>query len=121
MSWVPSIKILSIDNKYVQMIINFLKKLFSNSDEVGSKRVVAFMFALTVIAAAIVAMCGGAAIPQWMFLELLLSMLTLFGYNTYLTSKTLQVKSDVASDVSKNGSTPDTNDAVKEILQSDKP
>lgn len=116
-----SIKDINLNNKYVQMLINFLKKLFSNSDEVGSKRVVGFMFAITAIAAVIVAMCGGAAIPQWMFLELLLAMLTLFGYNTYLTSKTLQVKSDVASDVSKNDSTSDTNDTVKEILQSDKP
>lgn len=81
-------------NKFSNQAINFLKKLVSDSSDVGSKRVVGLSFAVTILTAVFVAMSGGTVIPEWMFVELCVTMLVLFGYNTYLTSKKPKEQTD---------------------------
>ena len=105
----------------INTIKNFFKKLFSDSSEVSSKRVIAFGAFLLISAMVIVSLSGGVIIPEFIFFGVVALLLTVLGYNTFLTSKGLDTKASVSTSIVEQKSTNDIIDKVADIVQNDKP
>lgn len=108
-------------NKFVQMVISFLKKLFSSSGDVGSKRVVGFGAFMLIAACVIVNLCGGTIVAQFIFWGLLLLVAACFGLNALIEIFAMKSKTNLAQDVIKEEPEKETSDAAKEIIQAEKP
>lgn len=107
---------------YIRTQINtFFKKLYGNDSELSSKRVVGFNAFLLLASTVIVVMCGGPAVPQFMFYGIIVLISACFGLNTMESLKALSSKTDVANTIAQSDSSPKTNDQAKEVLQADLP
>ncbi len=108
-------------NKFYNSISNFLKKLFSDEGSVSSKRVVGIGAFCLITAAVIVNLCGGATIAQFIFWGLVSLIGACFGLNTLINMKSIDSKSNVASDVTNSGASSSTIEQVKDIVEQIKP
>lgn len=104
-----------------ETIKNFFKGLFDSEGHVSSKRVVGFGAFLLIAAIIIVALAKGVIIPEFMWYGLLGLIATCFGLNTFLSNKSMDIKSQVATDLVDKEPEPDTADAAKDVLNSSKP
>lgn len=100
----------------IQTIKNFFKGLFDATGSVSSKRVVGFGAFLLVAAAVTVALSKGPILPEFMWYGILGLIATCFGLNTFLSSKSMNIKSGVATDIVDKSPEPDTADDAKEVL-----
>lgn len=107
--------------KAIDTIIAFLKKLFSNSSDVGSKRVVGFGSFLLFAAMVIVHLCTKQTIQGELIIAVVAIISACFGLNAMISMKQLAAKSDVASDIVKSDATPQSNEAAKDVLSAEKP
>ena len=103
------------------MILDFFKSLFSANSNTDEKVVVGFMsFAIMVL----IALCNlffKLTVPYELFATFAALTCACFGLGTVATVKGMSVKSDVASNMVKNDSSEQSNDAATEIIQSNKP
>ena len=104
-----------------KMILDFFKSLFDINSNTDEKVVVGFMsFAMMVI----IALCTlffGLTVPYELFATFAALTFACFGLGTVATVKSMSVKSDVASNIIKNDSSVQSNDAATEVIQSSKP
>lgn len=104
----------------MKLIINFLKKLFSDSGEVGSKRVVGFGAFALIATTVIVQLAGGTIVKEFLFWGLLLLVAACFGLNAIIDIFKLRFGSKVASDILKEDSSSNSTTAAKDIVQDTK-
>lgn len=70
-------------------VLDFLKKMLSNSDEVSSKRVVGFLSFLLLALAWTVALFKGPLVPEFYWYGIVGLVVACFGLNAYLSGKYL--------------------------------
>lgn len=107
--------------KIISSIHTFLKELFDPNGGVSSKITVGFGAFLLLAVDHIVQWCGGKGVNIELIYVDAGIIAACFGLNTILSSKSIAVKSDVASTVAEQQPEPDTAEDVKDILNSNNP
>lgn len=102
-------------------IRNFFYGVFSAEGGLSSKRVVGFICALLIVEMVQAQLWAGKTVDSELLYVVTGLIATCFGMNTFLHSKSISAKTDVASDIVKQEPNPDTADDAKEILNSPKP
>ena len=102
-------------------ILDFFKSLFSTTSNTDEKIVVGFCSFAVMVFIAVVTLFSTYDIPFEMFLTFASLTFACFGLGTIANVKAMSVKSSVASDIAKANSSQQTNEAAKDIVQSDKP
>lgn len=91
------------DNKYVLMVMNFVKKMFSDSPDVSIKRVIAFLMTCLVIEMVNAYIFLSKATPEYMFYGVAGLIPTILGiavFGKYKTDKLQeQIKEDAAEEL----------------------
>lgn len=113
-------KIRAFFNRIGRLFVNFIKGLLSSKSDVGSKRFIAILTALNLNMAVTIRTLNGPETPEWMLILLAMFSLTLFGFNTYLLNKTLNLKSDIATTLINKEPESDTAKDVKDIVEANK-
>lgn len=99
----------------------FLSLLSSGPKSVGSKRFIAIGSFIMVIIAAFFDIFWKKSLSEYMYYGLLGLIGACCGFNTILSKKSMEVKSDVASDIITNEPNPSSSEDAKEVLANDKP
>src|SRR5687767_11141219 len=105
----------------LRLIINFLKGLFDSKGNVSSKRVIAILCMLLIIEMVQATVWWSKDTPSELLYTITVVMLACLGLNTVITTKSIEKKTDIASDIIKEEPTQESADNAKDVLNSDKP
>ena len=83
-----------MDNKYVQIVLNFLKKLVSNDNSVSSKRVVGLLSFVLVAEIVNAVLWWNRSIPEFIFYGVIALIAACFGLNTMIGLKAMGSKTE---------------------------
>jgi hypothetical protein len=102
--------------------MNFFRSLFSSDDNsTSSKRFVAVITSVTLILIALCNLFFKLTIAEFIWFGLLGFASALFGLNTFLSSKAMGTKENVAQNIINKQSEPEVSEDAKDVLNSDKP
>ena len=102
-------------------ILDFFKSLFNVNSNTDEKVVVGFMSFAMMVLIALCTLFFGLVVPYEIFATFAGLTFACFGLGTVATVKGMSVKSDVASDMVKNDSSEQSNEAATGVIQSNKP
>lgn len=103
---------------FFQKIVNFHKDLINTETPTSSRRYLAIVFAYFILMAGSLNQFFKLDIKESMFYTIATMALVYAGLATWSGIAASSSKSDVASDVAKSNSSPDTNKVAKEIVES---
>jgi hypothetical protein len=100
----------------------FIKSLFSSDDNsTSSKRFIAVVGSFVLFTIALCNLFFKLAIAEFIFFGILGFVSALFGLNTFLSSKAMGTKENVAQNIVNKQSDPEVSEDAKDVLNSDKP
>jgi len=98
---------------------SFLNKILGQG--LSSKRTVGFGCFILLAACVTVHLSGGVTVAEFIWWGLISLIVACFGLNTFISSKSMSVKSKVAGGLIDQQVDDDTADDVKDVLNSNKP
>lgn len=107
-------------DKYLQIVINFFKKLFSDSTDVGSKRVVGFGSFCLFAAMVIVHLVTKQTIQGELIIAVVTIISACFALNAAISMKQISANSKVTGDVTSDVPDDDA-DATPIVVTTDDP
>lgn len=105
----------------LKQIIDFHKDLINTNTPTSSRRYLGIVFSYGILIIGFITLFTKLEIPEFIFFSLCTMALVYAGLATWSSNVALKAKSDVASDVVKADSSEQSNEVVKDILQTIKP